>query len=354
MTHFPLHPLVRPSLKQLSLPEPIARYRQGATESINTNPCAGEYGKYPCPSPIGVQAKYAEFLTDEVRKQHGLGSFSAENILFAPGSIVAIDLLIRAFCQPLKDRICIQNPTFSAYRNYALASDVDVVDVPLVSIGDRYNSLNIEAITSAEGKLTFICNPNNPVGSICSQEQIVEVLKQSSGLVIVDEAYIDFADQLSTIGLIAEYPNLVVLRTFSKAWGLAGLRIGAIIAEPSIPSTLRLLLEPFSCTVPAQKAVAAKLDDVGQVRSSVKMIRSERDRLYLKLQQLPIVKQVYPSQTNFILVEFFNSSLVYEKLLEVSALVSDMSFQIENTLRISVATSQENDRIIGVLQEIEI
>lgn len=348
-----VHPLARQSLKKLSLPEPLARYRRATTERINTNPYAGEYGSYPCPNPSGVQAKYAEFLTGELRRQNEKASFSAENILFTPGSIVAIDLLIRAFCEPLTDRICIQNPTFPAYRNYALGYDVDVVDVPLVGGSAHcFDSLNTDAIAATRAKLTFLCNPNNPLGSILSQNQLVDVLENSSGLVIVDEAYIDFSDQHSTIKLIAEYSNLVVLRTFSKAWGLAGLRIGAVIAERSIPSTLRLLIEPFSFNVPAQKAVADKLDDVDRVRESVKKIKSERDHLHLELAKLPIVKRVYPSQANFILVEFFNSSIVYESLLLADALVSDMSFQIENSIRISISTDEENERILRVLREI--
>lgn len=345
---FTVHPLARQSLKKLSIPEPIARYRRATTERINTNPYAGEYGSYPCPTPTGVQGKYAEFLTGEVKKQDEKASFSAENILFTPGSIVAIDLLIRAFCEPLADRICIQSPTFPAYKNYALGYDVDVVDVALTGV--RFDSLNTDAITAVRAKLTFLCNPNNPVGSILSQDQLVDVLEQSSGLVIVDEAYIDFSDQFSSIRLIEEYPNLVVLRTFSKAWGLAGLRIGAVIAERSITYTLRLLLDPFCFTVPAQKAVADKLDDVDQVRESVKMLRSERDRLLLEFEKLPIVNRVYPSQANFLLVEFFNSNIVYERLLGVNALVSDMSFQLKNSLRISIATEQENEKILTVLK----
>ena len=345
-----MHPLARKSLKKLSLPEPIARYRQTATERINTNPYAGEYGSYPCPSPIKVQAKYAEFLTGELKREKAKAAFSAENILFTPGSIVAIDLLIRAFCELRKDRICIQTPTFPVYKNYAVAYDVGVVDVPLV--GNCFDTLNTDAIVAADAKLTFICNPNNPVGSVVSQDQLMDVLKQSSGLVIVDEAYIDFSDQLSSIRLIAEYPNLVVLRTFSKAWGIAGLRIGAVIAESSIISTLKLLLEPFSFSIPAQKAVSDKLDDVYQVRESVKMIRLERDRLHLQLEQLPIVKQVYPSQTNFLLVDFFDFSIVYENLLRVDALVSDMSFQVKNSLRISIFDYAENQRLLGVLKNL--
>lgn len=349
-TPIALHPLARRSLKKLTLPEPIARYRRTTTERINTNPYAGEYGIYPCPSPIGVQAKYAEYLTNKLKGQNNKASFSAENILFTSGSIVAIDLLIRAFCEPLTDRICIQTPTFPVYRNYALGYDVDVVDVPLAS--DHFDSLNTNAIAATRAKLTFLCNPNNPVGSILSQEQLVDVLEQSSGLMIVDEAYIDFSDQDSSIRLIAEYPNLVVVRTFSKAWGLAGLRIGAVIAKPSILYTLRLLLDPFCFSVPAQKAVADMLDDVDLVQGNVKMIRSERDRLHLELEQLPIVKRVYPSQTNFILVEFFDSSIVYESLVGTNALVSDMSFQVKNSLRISISEKEENQRILDVVKSI--
>jgi histidinol-phosphate aminotransferase len=345
-----LHSLARRSLKKLTLPEPIARYRKATTERINTNPYAGEYGIYPCPNPIEVQAKYAKYLIEELKIQHGKVSFSAENILFTPGSIVAIDLLIRAFCEPLIDQICIQNPTFPAYRNYALGYDIEVVDVPL--IGDCLNALNTDAIAAAKAKLTFICNPNNPVSSILSQEQLIDVLKQSSGLVIVDEAYIDFSEQDSSIKLITEYPNLVVLRTFSKAWGFAGLRIGVVIGEPSILYTLRLLLDPFSFTLPAQKAVANVLDNLDLVQSNVKRIKSERERLYLELEQISIVKRVYPSQTNFILLEFFNSSIVYESLVKANALVSDTSFQIKNSLRISISVREENERILGILKRI--
>lgn len=345
-----IHPLARQNLKKLSLPEPIARYRKSITERINTNPYAGEYGSYPCPIPTEFQSKYAEFLAGELRTQNEVSSFSAENILFTPGSITAIDLLIRTFCEPLADRICIQDPTFPAYRYYARSYNVDVINVPLA--GDSFHYLNTDAIAATRAKLTFLCNPNNPVGSILNLAQIVDVLDQSSGLVVVDEAYIDFSDTQSTIKLIKEYPNLIVLRTFSKAWGLAGLRIGAVIAEKLIPYTLRLLLDPFCFTLPAQKAVADKLDNVDEVRKSIKMIRSERERLYLELQKLSIVNRIYPSQANFILVEFKNSSIVYESLLRANVLVSDMSFQVKNSLRISIATDQENQRILSLLKNV--
>jgi histidinol-phosphate aminotransferase len=357
-----IHPLARRSLTKFRLPEPIARYRPSVTERINTNPYAGELGHYPTPCPTELQAMLADYLTLESRERGHGGAILPSNILFTAGSLSGIDLLVRAFCEPFADRICVPVPTFPGFGRFAVANDVDVVEVRLG--GANYDDFDAEALARTGAKLFFLCSPNNPMGSSLDFGQVVRLLEMTDGLVggrsspadglvVVDEAYIDFSSRPSFAGLIERHPRLVVLRTFSKAWGLAALRAGVALGAASVVHTMRLLSDPFGFNTAAQQGVRTKLRDVARVREGVERIRGERARLSSALSAVPIVRRVIPSDANFLFVELHREGGVVDRLASENALVSDTSHHVPMSFRISVSTAEENDRVVDILRSIK-
>jgi len=340
-------PLARRSLRRLDLVDPLANYRPGVTERLFTNPHAGELGLYPCPLTTELQARYAQALQSGFSPGVAAAHLTGENILFTAGSVMAIDLLIRAYCEPGADRICITSPTFPAYRHYAIAGDVEVCDVPLM--GEDRDRLDSEAIEATEAKLVFLCNPGSPIGSMLALKQIEALSRRLRGLLVVDEAYIEFSTGPSAVGLIEEGRHLIVLRTLSKAWGLAGARVGAAVGPPSLLHPLRVLRDPFAFDTPAQQAVQRRLDDPAAVREGVARICGERDRLAAELARLPVVTRVYPSQTNSLCVTVADLAAVFERCVAAEALVTDVSRQVPGSIRISVGARADNDRVLAAL-----
>jgi histidinol-phosphate aminotransferase len=331
-------PLVRSSLARARLPEPLSHYRPGVTERINTNPSHGLHPAYPSPFPQ-VAARYAE-----------VAQVAPEQVLFVPGSVTALDLLIRVFCEPGTDCIVITSPTFPVYGHYARAYGVRVADVSLG--GENFDQLDVEGILAEGAKLVFLCHPSNPVGTALRLEQIEELAQRACGLVVVDEAYIEFSNVPSTAALLSKYPNLVVVRTFSKAWGLAGLRIGALLADPCIIRSIRILLDPFACTVVAQQALVATLECVAAMRESVQRVQHQRVRLTADLAALPGVLRVFPSEANFVFVQFADASEPLAALVVAGDWVADTGYQIPGTLRISTRTPEIDSALVERLRGI--
>ncbi len=325
----PFSSLMRSSMRNARLPEPLSNYRPKVTERMHTNPFYGLYSAYPCPYPLDAASQYAKWV-----------GVLPENVLFTPGSVVALDLLIRVFCEPESENIVVTSPTFQVYAQYAEANNVEVNDIRLE--GDNYDRLNVDGIVAQKSKLVFLCRPSNPVGTTLSLNEIECLLQECSGLVVVDEAFIEFSNSPSSVTLLSKYSNLVVVRTFSKAWGLAGVRIGAVLADPSIIKSLRILLDPFSCTTVAQAALTKTLGNSENMRIQVNRLQAERTRFNSLLETVPCVVRVFPSEANFLLVQFNNCAPIAATLCAAGDWFSNTSAQIPNTLRISVRGYEEN------------
>jgi histidinol-phosphate aminotransferase len=347
MNQVALHPLVRRSLRGLGIPQPGGRYRPSITERMFTNPHAPGYARYPDLRYDDLTQAYASYLRREASAAASACAVEAENVLFTQGAIGAIDLLIRAFCEPREDAIAVMKPTFPLYRHLATASEARVVDVPLS--GEGFDDVDADALVAARAKLVFLCNPTSPLGTLLPHRRVVEIAQRCAGLVVVDEAYIDFARAPSAAALVGELANVVVLRTFSKAWGLAGLRAGVAVAETSILNALRILQDPFAFDAAAQEGVRQRLADEGAMRAWVSAICAERERLARALVELRCVRRVHASQANFLCVEIDGTEANLARCLDAGALVADVSWQVPTALRVSIGTREDSDRLITAL-----
>jgi histidinol-phosphate aminotransferase len=319
--------------------------------SDNENPYAGEYCRYPDPNPVALQRLYLDFLLHEqtnYQVKDPSKPLTEENILFCNGSIEAIDLLLRSFCNPNVDRMCITSPTFVMFKHWALAYAIPLIEVPLK--GESYQSLDVDQIIQSNAKILFLCNPNNPVGNVFPYIDILTVVKNFKGVIVIDEAYHEFGKSPSYIGLIDEFPNLVIIRTFSKAWGLAGLRAGAIIAEQSLLNAIECIKPPFSFSSSAQTQLKKALENTDALKKTWDAIIQERDRFRFALAKLACVDKIFPSSTNFLLIRFKNPLKILEALSLSSVSVNNSGNSIKDTLRISVGTPTETDRVIKILK----
>ncbi len=308
----------------------------------NENPYPSPYNRYPDPMQWKVKEKLAQ-----------LKGVSPEQILLGNGSDEPIDLIIRAFCEPNRDAVMITEPTYGMYKVCAEVNAVKLQNVPLTPEFD----LDLDAISAAidsTTKVIFLCSPNNPTGNLLSRERIAEVLKRFHGLVVIDEAYIDFAKSRSYLHDLNEYPNLVVLQTFSKAWGLAGLRLGMCFASPAIVAILNKIKYPYNVNVRTQEIALEALENSYRKDMWVEEILREKDMLTAELTNLPIVQKVYPSDANFVLTRVNDAPGVYQYLMNNRIIVRDRSrVQLcDNCLRITVGTPEENKRLIVALKKL--
>lgn len=343
---FNLDDLVRANIKAMK-PYSSARDEfKGDAEvflDANENPFPSPYNRYPDP----LQWKVKEQLARIKKVQ-------PEQIFLGNGSDEAIDLLVRAFCEPSRDEILITEPT---YGMYAVCADVNAVAINKVLLTPEYD-LDLDATLNAIGpntRIVFLCSPNNPSAALLNRERIANVIKTFKGLVVVDEAYIDFCESPSWIEQLDQYPNLVVLQTFSKAWGLAALRCGMAYASSEIISVLNKIKYPYNINIQTQELVLQALSNEKQKDSWVREILSERQALTEKLQQLTIVKKVFPSDANFVLVRVSDAQSVYKYLMQNGIIVRDRSrvTLCEDCLRVTIGTRAENDTLIQSLREVD-
>lgn len=345
---FDLHAIVRPHIEAIK-PYSSARDEYTGKEGVfldaNENPngsvSGGTYNRYPDP----LQRRLKELLGD-------IKQVSDEQIFFGNGSDEAIDLLFRAFTVPSKDNIIIMPPTYGMYEVSASINDVSIKRVPLLP-GFQLDVAGILDTVDNNTKIIFICHPNNPTGNLMRQEDILEILDKFNGLVVVDEAYMDFAETESTISLLSDYPNLVVLQTFSKAWGLAALRLGIAYADTPIISILNKIKPPYNISLHTQETAEKALEMVSEKEAMVKKINEQREKVKQALQALPIVKMVHPSDANFLLVQVGDAKAVYDYLLDKKIIVRDRSkvTLCEGCLRITVGTEEENNLLLSALGE---
>ncbi|TAL87414.1 MAG: histidinol-phosphate transaminase [Rhodanobacter sp.] len=277
-----------------------------------------------------------------------------DQVLVGRGSDEAIDLLVRAFCRAGQDAILIQPPTFGMYAVSARIQNAGVIEVPLVDDFTLDVDAVLAAVTSAV-KLVFVCTPNNPTGQTVSRGQIERLARALTGraLLVVDEAYVEFADQGSVADLIDDHDNLAVLRTLSKAWALAGARIGCLLANGAVIALLRRIMAPYPLPLPCVAAALAVLSPQGQAtaREHLAVVRAQRVVMREAMLKLPGVQAVLPSQANFLALRFDDAGAVYRRLLDAGIVVRDVRRypNLGDALRITLGTPEENARVLAVL-----
>jgi histidinol-phosphate aminotransferase len=279
---------------------------------------------------------------------------AAENIFLGNGSDECIDLLIRAFCQPGVDNIIICPPTYGMYEVSANINDVPVLSVPLTT-GFQLDLERLEQAINEHTKLIFLCSPNNPTANSLNREDVEVVLNNFDGLVVIDEAYINFSRQRSFTIDLADYPNMVVMQTFSKAWGLAALRLGMLFASLDIIGILNKLKPPYNINQATQELVMKALENLDDVNAMILEIIKERDVLANELGQIGYVHAVYPSDANFLLIKVADAVAVYNYLKSMGIIVRNRNNIIlcEGCLRITIGTETENKELITALKQFE-
>lgn len=308
----------------------------------NENPYPSPYNRYPDPLQWRVKEKLA-----------ALKGVLPTQIFLGNGSDEPIDLIIRAFCEPHQDSVMITEPTYGMYK---VCAEVNAVNVQPVLLTPEFD-LDLEAIPNtfdATTKVIFLCSPNNPSGNLLSRDRILEVLKRFYGLVVIDEAYIDFAKSNSFIRELKKYPNLVVLQTFSKAWGLAGLRLGMCFASNEIISILNKIKYPYNVNIRTQELALDALENAYRKDIWVDEILKEKDTLAAELNSLALVDKIFPSDANFFLVRVKDAQSVYQYLMDRGIIVRDRSRVnlCYNCLRITVGTPEENKKLIEALKQL--
>ncbi len=340
-----INKLVRPNVLNLK-PYSSARDDFKGNASVfldaNENPFPSEYNRYPDPHQWRLKEKIA--LIKNVK---------TEQILLGNGSDEPIDLLIRAFCEPSTDNVLIPQPT---YGMYTVSAEVNAVSIKTVNLTSDFD-IDLDAIRKSwnkNTKLLFLCSPNNPSGNLLDANKIKILLNEFPGIVIVDEAYIDFTNYGGFVPMLNQFPNLVILQTLSKAWGLASIRLGMCFANTETISILNKIKPPYNVNGITQKVALESLDQIERKSNWVTEIVKEREILKEGLLQLPSIQMVYPSQANFLLVKIRNAKSVYEKLTSKGIVLRDRSNVIlcNDCLRITIGTSQENKMLISELKKL--
>lgn len=302
----------------------------------NENPYNSPWNRYPDPRQLKLKARVGE-----------IKNIPVQNIFLGNGSDEPIDLLFRAFCEPGKENVVSINPTYGMYR---VAADTNNIVVNLVSLSPEFE-LEADAILAAvtiETKLIFLCSPNNPTGNALNNNEIKKIIESFSGIVVLDEAYIDFCPEKSLLPVLNQYSNLVILQTFSKAWGMAGLRLGMAFAGEKIIEVLSRIKYPYNLSILTQQKALELLANEQQKTDWVAIILKEREKLIENLKKYPFVVKVYPTDANFVLVKTHDSRGIYQYLVDEKVIVRDRSSisLCEGCLRISIGSPEENATLI--------
>lgn len=307
----------------------------------NENPF-GELNRYPDPYQLKIKQKLSE-----------LNQIPSENIFLGNGSDEVIDLAFRIFCEPKKDKVLTFSPTYGMYEVSANINDVELINLEL-NKDFQINLENLKPYFNDENlKIIFICSPNNPTGN--SIKNIKYILENFNGIVFIDEAYIDFSPEESFRNQIKNYPNLIVSQTFSKAWGMASVRVGIAYASEEIIKFYNKVKPPYNISQLNQDAILNTLNDenINQVSENIKIILEEKKSLIQNLKKLNLVKTIFPSDANFILIEVDNADSVYQELVNQNVIIRNRNSVIKNCLRITVGSPDENKKLIETLQNID-
>ncbi|RDS85954.1 histidinol-phosphate transaminase [Dyella psychrodurans] len=345
--------LARPEIRSLQPYSSARMEADGGQIMLNANESAWEpvgdgglgCNRYPDPQPAALLQALAQ-----------LYGVSREQLFVGRGSDEAIDLLVRAFCRAGQDAILIQPPTFGMYAVSARIQNATVIETPL----KPDFSVDVQALLDSvmpAVKLVFLCTPNNPSGKSIPREDIQHLARQLTGkaLLVVDEAYVEFSDQRSVADLINRYDNLAVLRTLSKAWALAGARVGSLLAHADVIALIRRIMPPYPLPLPCVAAALVELSPSGQAvaRENIAIVREQRAIMRSALSRVPGVREVLPSDANFLAVRFDDAGTVYQRLLQAGIVVRDIRRypQLGDALRITMGTPEENARVLTVLNE---
>ena len=348
--NFDLNNIIRPNIKNLK-PYSSARdeFKGEASVYLDANenafgsPLPQAFHRYPDPMQYAVKMRLSE-----------IKGVPARNIFLGNGSDEAIDILFRSFCEPGIDNVIIVPPTYGMYE---VSANINDVQLKSVNLTEDYQ-LNLEGIAEAidkNTKLIFICSPNNPTGNSINREDIETILANFNGIVVVDEAYINFSRQKTFIQELTEYANLVVLQTLSKAWGLAALRVGMAFASEEIIEVFNRVKPPYNINEASQTLALEALQNTEQVNDWIKQTLKERDHLVLTLKNFDFVLDIYPSDANFILVKTTNANSIYDFLVSQGIIVRNRNKVelCEDCLRITVGTPLENEILINTLKSFE-
>jgi len=338
-----LDQLIRPNIKSLK-PYSSARDEYSGEEAIfldaNENPFNKPYNRYPDPYQRKLKKKIAEIKGID------------ENLIFlGNGSDEPIDLAFRAFCEPGIDNVISIDPTYGMYQ---VAADINNIETRKVKLTEDFE-LNVEALLNSadeKSKLLFICSPNNPTGNSFKADDIELLIKKFDGIVILDEAYIDFVPEKTFLNKLNNYPNLIILQTFSKAWGMAGMRLGMAFASQEIISIFNHIKYPYNINILTQKKALELLENKDEKEKWVKILNSEKISLANKFKSFDFVQKIYPSDANYLLVKTDAPKSIYNYLVEKGVIIRDRSSVTlcEGCLRITIGTEEENKTLIKELQ----
>jgi histidinol-phosphate aminotransferase len=344
--------LARADIRALSPYSSARMEAQGGTVLLNANessrspniPGGEGLNRYPDPQPRGLVETLAELY----------GS-TADRLLVTRGSDEAIDLLTRAFCRAGQDAVLVSPPTFGMYAVCARIQGATVIESPLPADGALDADTLLAAVTEAT-KLVYVCSPNNPTGNLVDLATIERIARalQGRAVLVVDEAYLEFSGTRSAVGLVDTYDNLAVLRTLSKAWSLAGARVGTLVAREEVVALLRRIIPPYPLPSPCVDAALGALSYEGRrvQRHHVHEVLNERARMAVELAKQPGVRAVLPSHANFLAVRFDDAAGTYRRLLAAGVVVRDITKYpgLGDALRITIGTGNENDRVLAVLR----
>ncbi|WP_283686282.1 histidinol-phosphate transaminase [Dysgonomonas sp. Marseille-Q5470] len=306
----------------------------------NENPLNDKYNRYPDPLQWSLKQKIAK-----------VKNIAPENIFLGNGSDEPIDLVIRIFCEPRTDNIVAVDPTYGMYQVCAEVNDVEYRKVLLNENFDLDAQKLLEK-TDRNTKLIFLCSPNNPTGNLLSREEIKKVLDSFAGIVVLDEAYIDFASEATWLNDLEKYPNLIILQTFSKAWGLAAVRLGMAFASAEIIKLFNKVKYPYNVNILTQNFVGDELDKLELRKQWIATLLEGRNYLINELPKLTFVEKIYPTDANFILVKVEDANSLYKQLADKGVIVRNRNSVslCAGCLRITVGTDKENEMLIKTLR----
>jgi len=347
---FNLENLIRENIKRLTPYSSARKEFSGAAQiylDANENsfgsPLPENYNRYPDPQQTEIKEKIGE-----------LNSVKPEKIFVGNGSDEAIDLLFRIFCEPKQDNVLICPPTYGMYEVSAEINDIAIKRVSLTA-NFQLDYAAIEKAFDENTKLLFICSPNNPTGNSFEPKKILRLIENFRGIVVADEAYIHFSSEKSLVEKINDFPNLVVLQTFSKAWGLAGLRVGLAFANIEIIKLFNKVKPPYNVSQIAQETILRAIENKTKVEKTIVGIIAEREKLIDKLREFSFVTKIYPTDANFILVKTVDAEKIYKSLLDEKIVVRNRN-NVElcaGCLRITIGTPEENESLLKALKQME-
>jgi histidinol-phosphate aminotransferase len=337
--------LLRENIRQLQ-PYSSARDEFKGEASVyldaNENPYNSPFNRYPDPLQWEVKEHIAR-----------IKNVPAENIFLGNGSDEPIDLLYRAFCEPRIDNVVAIEPTYGMYKVSAAINDIEYRKV-LLDENFQFSADKLVSASNLYTKIMWLCSPNNPTGNSLNRNEVILLLGSFEGIVVLDEAYIDFASENSFSEFLSQYPNLVILQTFSKAWGNAAIRLGMAFASTQIIAVLNKIKYPYNINILTQKHAIDALKSPDQVKEWVKILLAERTVLINSLKQLPMVEHVYPTDANFVLVRVKNANATYHQLVDRSIIVRNRNSVTlcNDCLRITVGTPNENKTLLDELKKL--